>query len=69
VESLLSLIKQTLAQGESLPLGNFGKFIVKDKTSLRGRGSRTKGDLQLRGRRIVVFRSSCGLRRKRNHEG
>jgi len=69
VQGLLELIKQTLAQGENLPVIGFGKFIVKDKAARRGRYPQTKEDLQLRARRIVVFRTSGVLRRKLNHEG
>lgn len=69
VESLLELIKQTLAQGESLLMSGFGKFVVKDKAARRGRNPQTKEDLQLRARRVVVFRTSGVLRRKLNHEG
>jgi len=69
VESLLELIKQTLAQGENLLVSGFGKFVVKDKAARRGRNPQTKEDLQLRARRVVVFRTSGVLRRKLNHEG
>lgn len=69
VESLLELIKQTLARGESLLMSGFGKFVVKDKAARRGRNPQTKEDLQLRARRVVVFRTSGVLRRKLNHEG
>ena len=69
VESLLELIKQTLAQGENLLVSGFGKFVVKDKAARRGRNPQTKEDLQLRTRRVVVFRTSGVLRRKLNHEG
>ena len=69
VESLLELIKQTLAQGENLLVSGFGKFVVKDKAARRGRNPQTKEDLQLGARRVVVFRTSGDLRRKLNHEG
>ncbi|UCF73151.1 MAG: integration host factor subunit alpha [Deltaproteobacteria bacterium] len=69
VESLLGLIKQTLARGENLLVSGFGKFAVKDKAARRGRNPQTKEDLQLRARRVVVFRTSGVLRRKINHEG
>ena len=68
VQGLLELIKQTLAQGENLPVGGFGKFIVKDKAALRGRNPQTKEDLQLKARRVVVFRTSGVLRRKINQK-
>lgn len=69
VESLLGLIKQTLVRGENLLVSGFGKFVVKDKAARRGRNPQTKEDLQLRARRVVVFRTSGVLRRKINHEG
>ncbi len=69
VESLLELIKQTLAQGENLLVSGFGKFVVKNKAARRGRNPQTKEDLQLGARRVVVFRTSGVLRRKLNHEG
>ncbi len=69
VGSLLELIKQTLAQGENLLVSGFGKFVVRDKAARRGRNPQTKEDLQLRARRVVVFRTSGVLRRKLNHEG
>jgi integration host factor subunit alpha len=69
VESLLAITKQTLIKGENLLVSGFGKFIVKDKAARRGRNPQTKEDLQLRARRVVVFRTSGVLRRKINHEG
>ncbi len=69
VESLLEITKQTLAKGDNLLVSGFGKFIVKDKAARRGRNPQTKEDLQLRARRVVVFRTSGVLRRKINHEG
>jgi integration host factor subunit alpha len=69
VESLLEITKQALVKGENLLVSGFGKFIVKDKAARRGRNPQTKEDLQLRARRVVVFRTSGVLRRKINHEG
>jgi len=69
VKSLLEIIKQTLVKGENLLVSGFGKFVVKDKAARRGRNPQTKEDLQLRARRVVVFRTSGVLRRKINHEG
>jgi len=66
VESLLELVKETLADGESLLVSGFGKFVVKHKRSRRGRNPQTKEDLQLRARKVVVFKTSGVLRRKIN---
>ena len=68
VESLLDIIKQNLKKGENLLISGFGKFVVKDKAARRGRNPQTKEDLQLKARRVVVFRTSGVLRRKINQK-
>ena len=66
VETLFEIIKQTLEKGEDLLISGFGKFVVKDKTSRRGRNPQTTEDLRLRERRVVVFKTSGVLRKKIN---
>jgi integration host factor subunit alpha len=66
VESLLEIIKETLAGGEDLLISGFGKFVVKEKRARRGRNPQTRADLQLRARRVVVFKTSGVLRRMIN---
>jgi integration host factor subunit alpha len=69
VESLFDTMKQTLERGEDLLLSGFGKFLVKSKAARRGRNPQTKEDLQLKSRRVVVFRTSGVLRKKINQKG
>lgn len=66
VERLFELIKQTLESGEDLLISGFGKFVVKEKAARRGRNPQTTEDLQLRARRVVVFKTSGVLREKIN---
>ncbi|MBU0513134.1 MAG: integration host factor subunit alpha [Proteobacteria bacterium] len=66
VESLLEIIKRTLETGEDLLISGFGKFVVKQKRARRGRNPQTRADLQLRARRVVVFKTSGVLRRMIN---
>jgi integration host factor subunit alpha len=68
VESLLDIMKHTLERGEDLLLSGFGKFLVKNKAARRGRNPQTKKDLQLKARRVVVFRTSGVLRKKINQK-
>ena len=68
IESLLEIIKHTLESGEDLLISRFGKFIVKEKTSRRGRNPQTGNDLFLDARRIVTFKCSKNLREKLNVE-
>ncbi len=66
VETLLEIVKSRLEEGEDLLVSGFGKFVVKDKTARRGRNPQTTEDLQLRARRVVVFKTSGVLRNKMN---
>ena len=66
VERVLELIKQTLTNQEDVLISGFGKFIVKGKAARRGRNPQTTKDLQLRARRVVVFKTSGVLRNKIN---
>lgn len=66
VESLLEVLKQTLEQEENVLISGFGKFVVKHKRPRRGRNPQTKRDLQLRARKVVVFKTSGVLRRSIN---
>ncbi len=66
VERLFEIIKQTLENGEGILVSGFGKFVVKDKAARRGRNPQTTEELQLRARRVVVFKTSGVLRDKIN---
>ena len=66
VETLLELIKGTLASGEHVMISSFGRFSVKEKKLRRGRNPSTGDDLMLAPRRVVTFRISGKLRKKVN---
>jgi integration host factor subunit alpha len=68
VERLFGIMKQTLQSGENLLVSGFGKFVVKNKAARRGRNPQTSEHLQLRARRVVVFKAS-GVLRKRINRG
>jgi integration host factor subunit alpha len=68
VESLLEIIKKTLASGEDVLISGFGKFCVRDKEKRRGRNPQTGDDMTLRSRRVVTFKCSGVLRDKINQE-
>ncbi len=69
VETLLEIIKQTLASGEDIIISGFGKFCVKEKVERRGRNPATGDDLMLAPRKVVSFRCSGKLRNSVNWEG
>lgn len=66
VESLLEIIKSTLAQGDDVLVSGFGKFCIKDKKQRRGRNPATGSDLILRERKVVTFKCSGKLRNRVN---
>jgi integration host factor subunit alpha len=66
VESLFEIMKQTLEKREDLLISGFGKFAVRMKAPRRGRNPQTSEDLELRKRRVVVFKTSGVLRKKVN---
>lgn len=66
VETILRLMKDTLAGGEDILLSGFGKFNVKKKTARRGRNPLTGAAMMLPPRKVVTFKPSGSLRRKVN---
>ena len=66
VDSLMEIIKETLATGEDVLISGFGKFQVKFKWPRRGRNPRTGEMIILNSNRTVNFRPSKKLRTKMN---
>lgn len=66
VESLLDIIKQSLAAGDGVLVSGFGKFCVREKSERKGRNPATGKDLMLRPRKVVTFRCSGKFRNKIN---
>lgn len=61
-ETLLEIMKSTLASGEDVLVSGFGKFCVNQKTERRGRNPATGDDMMLRSRKVVTFKCSGRLR-------
>ena len=66
IETLLELIKSSLASGEDVLISGFGKFCVNEKRQRRGRNPATGEDMMLAARRVVTFKCSGQLRDKIN---
>ena len=66
VETLLKIIKKSLASGEDVRISGFGKFCVNSKKARKGRNPATGGDMMLAARKVVTFKCSGKLRRKVN---
>ncbi len=66
VETLLELMKSSLASGEDVLISGFGKFCVKQKEERKGRNPATGEDLILESRKVVTFKCSGKLRERVN---
>jgi len=65
-ESLLEIIKRTLASGEDVLISGFGKLCVNEKAERRGRNPATEKEMMLSSRRVVTFKCSGKLKKKIN---
>ena len=66
VETILEIIKSTLASGDDVLISGFGKFCIKEKQERRGRNPATGEDMILPPRKVVTFRCSGMLKNKIN---
>jgi integration host factor subunit alpha len=62
VESVFSMVKVTLENGENVKITGFGKFEVKQKKDRRGRNPQTGETITIEARRILSFKPSTLLR-------
>jgi len=62
VEALLSIIKDTLAEGETVKVSGFGSFVVKEKNDRRGRNPQTGEDITIDARRVLTYKPSKMLK-------
>jgi len=62
VESVLSIIKDTVASGETLKISGFGSFIVREKNDRRGRHPRTGERITIEARKVLTFKASLVLK-------
>jgi integration host factor subunit alpha len=68
VETLLELIKSSLASGDDVLISGFGKFCIKKKHQRKGRNPATGEDMILTPRQVVTFKCSGQLRDKINQQ-
>jgi integration host factor subunit alpha len=65
-ESLFEIMKNSLVKADDVLISGFGKFLVRGKKERRGRNPQTSQDLQLRARKVVVFKPSSVIRKNIN---
>ena len=66
IETVFELVKKALESGEDVLISGFGKFIVREKASRRGRNPQTGQDLTLDPRRVITFKCSPRMRDRIN---
>jgi integration host factor subunit alpha len=62
LETLLSIMKDTLEAGESIKVVGFGNFEVKEKNERIGRDPSTGEALTINARRVITFKPSAILK-------
>jgi integration host factor subunit alpha len=62
LESVFSIMKDTLEAGENLKISGFGNFVVKQKNDRRGRNPQTGEAITIEARRVLTFKPSLLLR-------
>lgn len=67
VETVFELIKSTLEQGEKIKIAGFGNFVVKEKSTRRGRNPQTGDEIEITSRRILTFKPSQVLKSSINN--
>lgn len=68
VESVLDIMKETLASGEEVKVSGFGKFVVHQKHDRTGRNPQTGEPLTITARKILTFNPSILLKQEINGE-
>lgn len=62
VEMVFDLMKDTLENGEKIKIAGFGNFVVKEKSTRRGRNPQTGEEISISSRRILTFKPSQVLK-------
>ncbi len=66
VDSVFTILRQTLLKDETIKIVQFGTFTVRKKTSRIGRNPRTGDTMEISKRSMVTFKASKGLREQIN---
>ena len=68
VEKVFELVKETVAKGEKIKIAGFGNFVVKEKSTRRGRNPQTGEEIEISSRRILTFKPSQILKSAINRQ-
>ncbi len=62
VEKLFDVVKNVLADGESVKISGFGNFMIRNKKARIGRNPQTGKSIEISARRVLTFKPSQVLR-------
>ncbi|GFE56733.1 integration host factor subunit alpha [Geobacter sp. AOG1] len=68
LETVLSLMKDTLEKGEKIKIAGFGNFEIRQKADRRGRNPQTGEAITITSRRVLTFKPSTVLKQAINKE-
>jgi len=68
VETVFSVIKDTLSSGQKVKISGFGNFVVREKNARKGRNPQTGEEILLEARRVLTFKPSLVLKNILNEE-
>ena len=66
VEMFLAELSDALAQGATVKLSSFGSFVVRSKAERIGRNPKTKVEVAITPRKVMVFKASNVLKARIN---
>mgnify|MGYP006446680893 CR=1 FL=1 len=69
VESVIDEITDALASGENVKISSFGSFSVRQKASRVGRNPKTGVEVEIKPRKVLVFKASHILKDAINEKG
>ena len=62
VDRFFEVVKETLSKDEDVKISGLGKFTVKKKHARKGRNPQTCEELEIKGRKVLLFRLSRVLK-------
>ncbi len=62
VNTFIDVVKETLAQGDSVAMLGFGTFLSRQRPAREGRNPRTGEPIQIPASKVPVFRAGRGLK-------
>jgi integration host factor subunit alpha len=66
VNSIIEVLRDTLAGGQDVKIAGFGKFYLKDKDARMGRNPQTGEAIKISARRVLGFKVSDSLKQSIN---